>query len=85
MLRLAAALAIFGTAAVAQSDACIQARNLSSNYWTAINTLSAILAECENDTSKTCELARAADEEIKQTGTPNGTMLLLMLPVQLCQ
>lgn len=85
MLKLIAVFALAGTTALAKSENCTQARNLSANYWSAVNGLAEVLTECEGDTSKPCEAARKADAEIKETGSPNGTMLLMTLPVQLCQ
>lgn len=82
MLRIAAVLVF--TATAVSADQCTQAKNLSANYWSLIGGMAEILKTCENDTSQVCQIARATDEQIKETGTPNGTMLLMMLPLELC-
>jgi hypothetical protein len=82
MLKIATFVALFATSAAA--DNCQEARNLAANYWAMIGGLSDLLDACENDASDLCQIARETDQKIKDTGTPNGTALLIQLPMALC-
>jgi hypothetical protein len=72
-----------GTAA--KTSECLQAEALAADYWAMVNGLVQTLEACGDSMTTPCKIARATDKTITDREGPNGSALLIMLPIAVCK